>query len=316
MRLCDYALYSILAFVYAVTDRDIDTVVTGTPPPFHLPTVYLLSVAVRARFVLDVRDLYPETAVALGVIKNRAVEWVYKQFEQWIWRRADALVVPSELMVEKLCEAGVPRDRVSIIHNAYNSARTSTDGLDVAVPRWDDEFIVAYTGGMGYAPDIPTILDAAARLRNQDVRFIFLGDGERKAEYQHQCERRGLDNCTFLQPVPRRKVGAYLDRADACVHALSDEDVWELALPNKLFEYMWHGKPVVFAGHGATAELIENAGCGVAVPPEDDAALADAIERLSTGTEVRSDMATAAATYMDDTHPRERLAASLDSVVV
>jgi len=315
MRLCDYALYSVLAFVYAVTDRDIDTVVTGTPPPFHLPVIYFFAVAAGARFVLDVRDLYPETAVALGLIKRRSIEWVYQQYEQWIWRRADALVVPSEPMVDTLCEAGVSRDRINVVHNAYNSATIDPDGSEVAVPKWDDEFVVAYTGGMGYAPDILTVLDAAARVRDQDIRFVFLGDGERKAEYQRRCERQGLDNCTFLQPVPRREVGAYIDRADACVHALPDEDVWELALPNKVFEYMRHGKPVVFAGYGATAELLENVGCGIAVPPGDDAALADAIERLSIKTELTVSMAATAEAYMFEAHPHQRLVDTVGSVV-
>lgn len=315
-RLCNYALYSLLAFVYAVWDRDADAVVAGTPPPFHLPVVYLLSLVAGARFVLDVRDLYPETAVALGVVENRAVEWLYRQYERWFWRRADALTVPTEPMVDVLLAAGVSRERVTVVHNAYNSAGTDLDGSEsVAVPEWDDEFVVAYAGGMGYAPDIPTILDAAARLQAQDIRFVFLGDGERKADYEARCEREGLDNCTFIPPVPRREVGAYIARADACVHALPDRDVWELALPNKVFEYMRHRKPVVFAGQGATAELLEGVDCGIAVPPGNNEAMAAAIERLSRGPEVRADMATAAAAYMDDAHPRQRLEMSLDSVV-
>ena len=314
-RLLNYVLYSLLAFVYALRNRDVDAVVAGTPPPFHLPGLYLLSLVVGARFVLDVRDLYPETAVALGVVENRAVEWLYRHYERWFWRRADALLVPSEPMAEVLGEV-VPRERVTVVHNAYNSAGTERDSpVSLNVPDWEGQFVVAYAGGMGYAPDLPTILDAAARLRDQPVRFVFLGDGERKTHYKTRCEREGLDNCEFLPPVPRSDVGAYLDRADACVHALPDHEVWKLALPNKVFDYLRHGNPVVFAGRGATATLLETAGCGIAVPPGDDSAMADAIERLSTAEGVQADMATAATEYMVETYPRQRLVDSLDSVI-
>ncbi|WP_247010097.1 glycosyltransferase family 4 protein [Halorientalis litorea] len=315
-RLLNYALYSLLAFVYVATDRDADAVVAGTPPPIHLPVVYLLSLVAGARFVLDVRDLYPETAVALGVVQHRAVEWAYRRYERGFWRLADRLVVPSEPMVDVLADAGVPRERIEVIHNAYNSAGTAADGVESpAVPEWDEEFVVVYAGGMGYAPDIPTLLDAAARLQGRGYRFVFLGDGERKAEYEARCAREGLDNCTFLPAVPRRDVGAYLARADACLHALTDCDVWELALPNKVFEYMRHGKPVVFAGGGATADLLDDADCGIAVAPGDCEAVAAALERLSAADELRADMATAATDYMTETHPRERLVASLDAVI-
>lgn len=316
MRLLNYILYSLLAFVYVATERDTDSVITGTPPPVHLPVVYLLSLVTDAKFVLDVRDLYPETAVALGIIENQAIEWTYRHYERWFWRRADALFVPSEPMVEVLTTANVSRSRVVIVHNAYNSVEANLDDSNcTTVPEWDDEFVLIYAGGMGHAPDIPTILDTAARLQGRDVRFVFLGDGEQKVEYEMRCEYEGLDNCTFLSPVSRRKVGVYLSRADACVHALPDCDVWELALPNKLFEYMRYGKPVVFAGRGATANLLENADCGIAVSPTDDEAMAAEIEQLSVDDEVRKKMSIAAATYMNDTYPRQRLTESLNSVV-
>jgi len=314
-RLADYALYSLLALVYAVQDTEADAVVAGTPPPFHLPVVSFISLVTGQQFVLDVRDLYPETAVALDVVDNRVVEWAYRWYERWFWRRADALTVPSEPMVDVLSEAGVPRKRVHVVHNAYSSVTTESNGPEAGVPKWANEFVVVYAGGMGHAPDIPTILDAAKRLRDRNVRFVFLGDGERKASYERRCEREGLDNCEFLPPVPRREVGAYLDQADACVHALPDHEVWTLALPNKVFDYMRNKNPVVFAGRGASANLIEKANCGITVPPGDDASLADAIEELSTRPEITADMATAAEIYMSETYPRQRLVNAVGSAV-
>jgi colanic acid biosynthesis glycosyl transferase WcaI len=316
-RLLNYALYSVFAFVYALRHRETDAVVAGTPPPAHLPGAYLLSLLAGAQFVLDVRDCYPETAVALGILRNRVVVWMYRRYERGFWRRADALIVPSEPMVDVIRAAGIPQERVVVVHNAYNSIPMTVGDSDTSsVPAWEGEFVVVYAGGMGYAPDIPTVLDAAARLRDRPIRFVFLGNGERKTAYEARCRRERLDNCEFLSAVPRRDVGTYLARADACVHALPKGEVWKFALPNKVFDYMRYGTPVVFAGRGAVARTLTEAGCGIAVAPEDDAALADAIERLSAEEAVRKDMATAAMRYMDETYPRERLVEALDAVIV
>ena len=147
---------------------------------------------------------------------------------------------------------------------------------------WGEKFVGVYAGGLTQAYDIPTLLRAAERLvARADIHIAIIGEGDRKAEYKTYVRDRGLQNVQFIDYQPRSKMPAILSAADVGVHLFPDDPLWSYVLGNKTFDYLGSGLPMVYAGTGDTAELIEEAEAGYVVAPEDDRALAEVLQQMA-----------------------------------
>jgi glycosyltransferase involved in cell wall biosynthesis len=271
-----------------------DTVVVSSPTFFSIGAAWLLARLKRARFVIEIRDLWPAIFVELGVLTNRRLISLLERLELAAYAAADRVVVVSDGFRANLIDRGVPDDKVHTIRNGV--ALDRFDPVTAADPRLRDclgaragDCLVLYLGTHGISQALPGIADTAARLAGEPVHFAFVGDGADKPRLQRRVRELALDNVTLLPGVPHEEVPGLLAAADICLVPLRDVPLFSTFIPSKMFEYLAAGKAVVGAVAGEAAQILREAGA-VVVPPEDSAALAAAIRLLAADPRRRHTM--------------------------
>jgi colanic acid biosynthesis glycosyl transferase WcaI len=279
-----YMLSATLAGLF-LARRRCDLVFATSPPLFVGGAALALSWLRRIPLVFEVRDLWPEIAVALGELTNpRYIRWA-TALEEACYRRASRVVVVTQGTRQRLLERGLPPEKLLYIPNGANTDLFQFDPQARAERRAElglgDRFVAIYAGIHGLAQGLETVLQAADRLRGEPrFHFLLLGEGPRKAELQALARSLDLTNLTFLPERPRHEIPAYLSAADAALIPLRSLDLFKVTLPSKLFDAWACELPLVLSVDGEARALLEAASGGLFTPPEDPAALADALRRL------------------------------------
>jgi glycosyltransferase involved in cell wall biosynthesis len=278
-------------------------VVMGTSPPiFQAISAWLVAALRRRPFLLEIRDLWPEFAIDLGVLKNPILMALSRGLERFLYARATHLLVNSPAYRDDLVGKGIPEKKISLIPNGVDPDMfdPQADGRLVRDEfGLDGKFVVTYAGALGLANDIDTILRAAARLRDEPtIHFLLVGDGKERRQLEGQVERLSLSNVTFIGTRPKTDMPDILAASDACVATLKDIPMFRTTYPNKVFDYMAAGRPTLLAIDGVIRHVVEEAEGGVFVRPGDDAALANAIRSLSQDRQRNQAMGQAAREYV------------------
>ena len=280
----------------------VDLVMGTSPPIFQAVSAWLLAVIRRCPFLLEIRDLWPEFAVDIGVLKNPILITLARWLESFLYARATHLLVNSPAYRDYLVRKGVQPAKISLIPNGVDPEMFDPNSRGEQFrQKWglDGQFVVTYAGAMGLANDIPTILRAADRLRDRDdIHFLLVGDGMKRPELESMTHQLQLPNVTFAGSYPKTEMLEVLAASDACLATLKDIPMFRTTYPNKVFDYMAAGRPTILAIDGVIREVVEAANGGVFVPPGDDAALATAILGLSQDRQHAADMGQAARAYV------------------
>lgn len=278
-RVVGFVAFGASAFFAGLRVRGVDVVWGTTPPIFQAPAAWLLARLKGVPFVLEVRDLWPEFAVALGVLRNRAAVRAAKALERFLYRRAAVVVVNSPGFEDHVRTEGARA--VTLVANGADPAPfLRTDRERRAWRRrlgWEDRFVVLYAGAHGVPNDLEVVLDAAGAAGRGDELFAFAGAGRDLDRLRRLARERRLENVCFLGPRPKSQMPGLLAAADACVAILKPLPQFATTYPNKVFDYMAAGRPVLLAIDGAIRKVVEDAGAGVFVPPGDSAALLEAV---------------------------------------
>lgn len=289
-----------------------DVVVVSSPTFFSIFSGWVIARLRRARFVVEVRDLWPAIFVDLGVLKNpvliRVLEWV----ELRMYAAADRVVVVTEGFRANLISRGVPADKVVTIRNGvdldrFDPARPSRADMRARLGCPEGSMLALYLGAHGISQGLTTLVDAAALLRGDGVHVALVGEGADKTAVAKHLSEVGADNVTMLPGVPRDDVADLVAAADVCLVPLRDLPLFETFLPSKMFEFFGAGKPVVGGVAGEAAQILVAAG-GLVVPPEDAAALATALRTLAGQPEKRATMGVEARLYAEQECDRNALA--------
>jgi glycosyltransferase involved in cell wall biosynthesis len=286
-RMAFYTSFMVHAALAGLLARGrFDLVFATSPPLFVGGAALALSHLRRVPLVFEVRDLWPESAVELGELASpAAIRWA-THLEEACYRRACRIVVVTRGIRECLEARGIPPGRLRLISNGANVDLFGfrPGGREEIRGRlgFDGCFVAIYAGIHGVAQGLGTVLEAAERLRGRtDIRFLLVGDGPEKSALQASATERSLSNLTFLPAQPRETIPDVLSAADAALVVLRDAELFRGALPSKLFDAWACERPVVLAVDGEARELLDEAGGGVFVPPENAGRLAAAIERLA-----------------------------------
>lgn len=286
-RVFSFLIFMVSSFINGLFVRKVDLVWGTTPPLFQAPTAWLLARLKGVPFLLEVRDLWPAFAVAVGVLKNKLLIGLSEWLEQFLYRQADQVMVNSPGFIDHVTARGAKK--VSLIPNGADLAMfdPETNGETFRLRHHlGNEFVVLYAGAHGLANDLDVVLDAAELLRkNLSICIVLLGAGKEKNRLQSEADQRGLRQVFFLTPVPKSEMGEALAAADACLAILQPIRMFQTTYPNKVFDYMAAGKPVILAIDGVIRQVVEDAEAGIAVPPGNPAALAAAIQELAANPE-------------------------------
>ena len=298
-----YLSFSSLQFLRGLLLPGVRAVLTTSMPASTMLLGWLIARLRRAAFVVDVRDLPTDLAIELGYFSGGPGSRLLRRLEYFAYRRADRIVTVSQGMADLLVVGGVAAERIRVAPIGYDALEDEHREPSALVERLPlaGRFIVLYSGTMGYVVDVETVLEAARLTRDrEDILYLFVGDGQRLAEYQGLSRRDG-SQCVFTGRVPKYVVSEVCRRADVCVYPLIDGRVIAALLGNKIFDYMGAGRPTIYTGPpGDVSRLIEAAGAGICLPPGDADALAATIRALSEDRGRCSSMGAAARRFVMD----------------
>lgn len=272
---------SSVAALFTIPKHD---VVIATSPPLHVGIPgFCASRLWRIPLIFEVRDIWPESAIEVGVLKSPLLIRLSYALESFLYQSAtrinvltpafrDILIVKKRISPEKI---------VCIPNGADTDLLLQT--IDRDTMRKDlfleGKFVVLYIGAHGVANHLDQVLDAAHLLKNSpEIVFLFIGTGMKKAELIERATREHLSNVRFLDPVPKERIANYIYASDIGLAVLKKLDIFKTVYPNKLFDYMVCRRPIIVAIDGAARSLVEDARAGVYVAPEDPQALCDAVK--------------------------------------
>lgn len=258
-------------------------VLFATTTPLTVGVPGILGRWLRAKpFVFEVRDLWPELPRAMGVIRNPLVLGAMGLLEWASYRSAHRLIGLSPGIVDGIAHRGVRRERIAAVPNGCD-----LDIFSSVAPPWqpagvrDSDLLAIFAGAHGIANGLENVLAAAAVLQQQerdDIRILLIGNGMRKAALVERAKRESLHNIIFLDSVRKTELVGLFKRADVGLQVLANVPAFYYGTsPNKFFDYIAAGLPVLNNYPGWLADLIEEAGCGIAVPPESSEAIARAL---------------------------------------
>jgi glycosyltransferase involved in cell wall biosynthesis len=318
-RIVSFLSFMLSSIWTALRSGPVDVVMGTTPPIFQAVSAWIVALLRRRPFLLEVRDLWPEFAIGMGVLKNPMLIKVSRWLERFLYARATHLLVNSPAYRDYLIGKGVPARKISLIANGVDPEMfdPAADGAALR-ETWQlgDKFVVTYAGALGLANDIPTLLQAAAQLRDQtQIHFLLVGDGKERASLETQARQLSLSNVTFTGSQPKTAMREVLALSDACVAILQDIPMFRTTYPNKVFDYMAAGRPTVLVIDGVIREVIDAAQGGLFVPPGDAAALAQAVLQLAGDRDQARAMGRAARAYVVEHFNRQQQAADFAALL-
>lgn len=268
---------------------------TSTPLTAGIPGI-AASYLRKKPFVFEVRDLWPELPREMGVITNPLVLKGMDVLEWLSYRAATRCIGLSPGIVEGIRRRGRKDQEVMMIPNGCDLDFFHPDAGEKMRPKGvpESDFLAVFSGAHGIANGLDAALDAAAELkkrRRNDIRFLFVGEGKLKVQLKERARAEGLDNCIFLDPIPKGRLACLLRGADVGLMLLDNVPAFYYGTsPNKFFDYIAAGLPVLNNYPGWLAELITHNKCGMAVPPESPGAFADALEQLANNSDQTREM--------------------------
>lgn len=285
---------------------------TTTPLTAGIPGIVARWLRGKA-FVFEVRDLWPELPQAMGVIRNPVVLWAMGVLEWASYRSAHALIGLSPGIVEGIMRRGVPRERVALVPNGCDLDLFAQDA-----PPWRPEgvaptdLMAVFAGTHGMANGLDAVLDAAAELKRRGrghIKLVLIGNGKLKPALQARASREELDNVVFHDPVNKTRLASLLNATDLGLQVLANVPAFYFGTsPNKFFDYIAAGLPVLNNYPGWLAGMIKENSCGFAVNPEDAVALADALESAAADRNALKEMGRRARKLAEDKFDRRLLA--------
>ncbi len=271
----------------------LDYLITESPPLFLGISGYMLSRLKRARWIFNVSDLWLESAVQIGALREGVVLRIARSLEKFFYRKAWCISGQSWEIINEISRAN-PQVTVYHLSNGVAS-ETFRPGLGSDEIRAElapgMRTIALYAGLHGYAQGLNQVLEAAVALQDlDDLAIVLLGDGPEKPDLVKRARELGLSNVRFVAPAARERMPAILASADIALVPLKERLVG--AVPSKLYEAMGAGLPIVLMTGGEADDIVTAAGAGLVVPPGDVAGLASAIRHLATSPNERQAMAT------------------------
>ena len=288
-RAVSFMSFAISSLSEALQVRGVDVVWGTSPPLFQALTAVIVAHFKQVPFVFEVRDLWVDFMWQLGILRSSILFAVLKAVEQIAYRSANVVMVNSPGFVPYVRKS-IQNVNIRVVPNGVTSAdfvvSPGTRERERDTLGLGNTFTALYLGNIGVANDIEVIVEAASLLAEAAITFLFVGGGITSAKLRKMAQLRNLRNVIVHETVPKVRVPAIIAASDVCIATLRDIPLFATTYPNKVFDYMAGGRPVVLAIDGAIRAVVENARAGVFVPPGNHQALADAIRKYRDDPEL------------------------------
>ncbi len=313
-RIADYVSFMVSAIFASLRVRRPDVVVATSPQFFAAVGGWLVAAMKRRPFVFELRDLWPESIVAVGASSGGFLMDRLQDLANFLYRRADLVVPVTRTFAEHLEGLGVPSERIEVVTNGIDpdavAAREEPGATRERLGLPEDAFIAGFVGTIGMAHGISTIVEAATlAMDRDDLHFVIMGEGADKRTVAELVAERGLSNLTLLDGGPRQAALDLVAATDASLVVLKNSPVFETVIPSKIFEAMALERPIVLGVRGEAHRIVvEDGRCGIAFEPEDAEGLVACLDRLRTDPELSRDLGTRGREFVRSHYRRTTLA--------
>ena len=309
-RTLNYLSFMCTAVLVGLTVRKPDVIVATSPQFFCGWAGVILSRLRRVKFVLEIRDIWPDSIAAVGALKHNLALRLLSGLEAQMYRAADQIVTVGDGYRAALLQRHVPDEKIVVIPNGADLDRFH---LDQHQPSDDPDeitgpFRCVYVGTIGMASRLDLVLEAARRLQstgNQDFHFVLIGDGADRERLQAKAQQWALTNVTFTGLVNKAEIPSLLQTADACLVHLRRDPLFETVLPSKLFEAMAMAKPIILGVPGSAAQILAKADAGILIEPENPQSLIRAMKHLKDNPERAKRYGQAGRQFVSQTYNRD-----------
>ncbi len=281
-RILFYVSFMFMAVIAAWRSQEkYDVVIASSPPLFVGISGWMAAKIKKAKFVFDVRDLWPDVAVAMGELNNKLAVRMAEYIELLLYKSADLITTVTNSFKNTIIQKGLPESKIGLVANG-----TDPEVFKVDVPQDElrkaldlpSKFIAAYVGNHGLAQGLNHIIEAAEGFKKKgrdDIHFLMVGTGPKKQKLIRKAARKGLSNITFIDRVSLKKATKYMNAADTLLVPLADDSIYSQFIPSKLFDSMAASKPVLLSIGGESKQILDKCRAGLYYKPENSEQLTE-----------------------------------------
>jgi glycosyltransferase involved in cell wall biosynthesis len=314
-RSLSFVSYLVTATMAGLLRRPADVVNATSPQLFAGWAGLAVARAHRRPYVLEIRDLWPESITAVGAMHNGPLIRALDRAERRLYRWSPTIVTVGAGYRERLVEQGVPEDKIAVVPNGFDKElfHPRDAGPDVR-RRWGipaGDFVCGYAGTIGMAANLGIVVRAAKLLQEKgraDVTFLLVGDGAERKKLAAAARAQGLDKIVFTGLQPHLQIPELLAACDACLAHFRKDELFTTTLPAKFFENAAMAKPIILGFRGHAEQLLRDADCGLAIEPDNEHELVSAVETLAADPDLCRRLGQNGLEYVLDRHEHGRLA--------
>ncbi len=319
-RTLNYLSYMVSVIIAIPWLPKSDVVISTSPQFFNGLAGYVVSRIKRTPWALEIRDLWPESILTVGAIRNKMIIRLLSFLESFAYRKADRIVAVTDAFKVYMVNKGIPPEKIEVIKNGVDlkffRSASQDDELAAQIGA-QGKFVVSYVGTLGMAHHLETVLEAAKRLEGQkDILFVMAGDGAERKKLLSQAERMALRNVTILGQVPKEKMPALWSLTNISLVLLKKSNLFRTVIPSKIFESMAMKKAVVLGVEGESREIIQQARAGIWFEPENSDELVTGILRLYNAPDLCMELGNNGRRYVEQYFDRSTLAKRFERLMM
>ena len=319
-RTLNYISY-LVAVVFATPFLPKTDVVVSTSPQFFCGLAgYFVKLFKRASWVLEIRDLWPESIIAVGAVTNKTIVRILEYMELKAYEKSDHIVVVTDAFKKFIAAKGINSDKITIIKNGVDLSfykPEEVEAHDVFDLKLDTRFVASYFGTHGMAHHLVTILEAAEILSERDdIVFVLVGDGAEKQKLLEEKQQKNLQNVIMLDQQGKDKMPNLWALSDVSLVLLKKSDLFKTVIPSKIFESMAMKKPIILGVEGEVKGMIEEGNSGLCIEPENAEQLAEAIVKIADNKELNCKLGGNGRRYVEKFFDRTVLANRFEKIMV
>lgn len=291
-RPVNYFIFMVNSLIYSLklthTGGGYDLIFATSPPITSAVTAFVCAFLKKKDFILEVRDLWPDTLVDLKIFKNKLIINFLVYIEKILYRKAKLIVVVSEAFKIKITDKGVSENKIVTFPNGLDKEfvlenvaikRKNAFREEYNIPK--DKIIVSYVGNVGISQNLKIIIGAAEKIKDNNILFLVVGEGLEKRRLLRLAKEKHLDNkILFLDALPRDKIKDIYQLSDILFLQLKDLIIFKRTIPSKIFEYLGSGLPIIYGLNGIAANILKDSGNGIKIKPECDEDLVGAVKTI------------------------------------
>lgn len=319
-RLASFVSFMIGALFSGMNVKHIDAVFGTSPPLFQGITACIISRLKSKPFIFEIRDLWPDFMIEIGAIKSPLLIYPARWMEKFLYHMASLIIINSPGFKPLLLKKGVREEKIRVIPNSVDTSMFHPGNRGDVVKEEHDlygKYVILYAGAIGRSNNIGTLIDAAAKLKNvEDLFFVLVGGGNELESMKRRVKDYNLNNVRFIPPTPKSYMPEIIAASDVCVAILKDVPLFKTTYPNKVFDYMAGGRPVLLAIDGVIREVVEDANAGIFAFPGSADEIARRIMQLYRNPDEGIEMGLNGRKYVEEYFEREVQAEKLEKVLL